>query len=677
MTATTNARTGKKLILVESPAKIKTISGYLGDGFVVKASVGHIRDLPLNSMGIDLETMTPEYVLTERGQGVVSGLRTLARNAEEVYIATDLDREGEAIAWHLQQVLNLNDNYKRIVFTEITKSAILHAISKPTSINMPMVKAQEARRLLDRVVGYVVSPELNKLQFSGKVSAGRVQSIVLKLVRERQLEIDKHKANEYYQIDSIFDNWTATFDGELNLPPDYKQDEKEPFRFRDKTTTLKLEAALKQYPNLTVADIVKKNIERNAPSPFTTSLLQQAASVHLMMSPDKTMQIAQSLYEKGLITYMRTDSINLSHEAVASIRDWIKSFIEKKGPEFEKLLPPSPNLFKSVDGAQEAHEAIRPSSINNLGNSLEGDEKELYQLIWLRTVSSQCSPSISAQTKVFLHSLIKFHNQPLTFLAIGEMPVFGGWKLISGDDKTDEKDDADNASIQKIPELSVGEIIKPTGYLAITKKTRPPKRYTEASIVKALETRGIGRPSTFATMVKHAIAKKYICLESRMLAPTKLGIELYNALLNANFSFFNYEYTKGIEKQLDLIAQGRSKCLDVLKSEYHTLKSELPALDTMPRAIKGASSKPHSESCKMCTKPLKRIKAKSGILYRCDTCEYFVSSKPDGQIDKQKIPTISSGSCPKCNTKTLLIISGLKGNYCKCVTCKGLTTVIY
>lgn len=677
MTTQTIARTGKKLILVESPAKIKTISGYLGDEYIVKASVGHIRDLPLNSMGIDLETMTPEYVLTERGKGVVSGLHTLARNAAEVYLATDLDREGEAIAWHLQQVLNLKDNYKRIVFNEITKASILRAISNPTTIKMPMVKAQEARRLLDRVVGYVVSPELNKLKFTGKVSAGRVQSIVLKLVRERQLEIDKHKANEYYQIDSIFDNWTATFDGELNLPPDYVKDEKEPFRFRDKTTTLKLEAALKQYPNLTVADIVKKNVERNAPSPFTTSLLQQAASVHLMMSPDKTMLIAQSLYEKGLITYMRTDSLNLSNEAVTSIRDWIKAFITKKGPDYEKLLPASPNLFKSGDGAQEAHEAIRPSYINNLGNALEGDEKELYQLIWLRTVSSQCSPSVTAQTKVFLHSLIKFHNQPLTFVAIGEMPIFGGWKIISGDDKTDEKDDSDNTAIQKIPELAIGDVIKPTGYLAITKKTRPPKRYTEASIVKALETRGVGRPSTYAAVVNHVIAKKYICLESRMLAPTKLGIELYDALLTANFSFFNYEYTKEIEKQLDLIAQGRSNCIDVLKSEYKIIKSELPALDTLPKATKGVSNKPISESCKMCTKTLRKVKSKNGILYRCDTCDYFVPTKSDGQIDKQKIPTISSGNCPKCNTKSLLILSGQKGNYCKCVTCKCNTTVIY
>jgi DNA topoisomerase-1 len=670
---------GTKLMLVESPGKIKTISGYLGDGWIVKASVGHIRDLPMKTMGIDFDSMTPEYVLTERGTDVVKGLRNVAKNAQEVYIATDADREGEAIAWHLQQVLNLKNNYKRITFGEITQSKILAAIANPSIINFPMVRAQEGRRMLDRVVGYIVSPELNKLKFSGKVSAGRVQSIVLKLVVERQLEIDKHKANEYYSINSLFGSWNATFDGSLNLSKDYIPDEKEPFRFTDKVKILKLSEALKSYPELKVSDVVKKKVARNAPSPFTTSLLQQAASVHLTFSPDKTMMVAQRLYELGLITYMRTDSTNLSQESIISIREWIQSYITKKGEGCDSLLPSTPNSFKSGDNAQEAHEAIRPSYINNLGSALEGDEKALYQLIWKRTVSSQCSPSITAQTRIVLQSVnIKLNEQPVSFVAIGEIPLFNGWKLISGGDKTDEKDDQEDSTSQMLPDVAVNDLFTPIGYESIAKKTRPPKRYTEASLVKALESRGVGRPSTYAALIKHVLTKKFMVVESRMITPTKLGFELYDALSTANFSFFNYDYTKNIEKQLDMISEGRFDCVQLLKKEYETLQKELPSLDKMPKAEKQQSAKPRTECCVMCDSPFTLIRPKGKPnLYKCKNCEYFVGSKPDGSIDKLKIPTKSSGDCPKCKTKTMLIINGLKGNYCKCIKCKSNIPVIY
>jgi DNA topoisomerase I len=669
---------GTKLMLVESPGKIKTISGYLGEGWIVKASVGHIRDLPLKEMGIDFDSMTPEYVLTERGADVVKGLRSVARNADEVYIATDPDREGEAIAWHLQQALNLK-NYKRITFGEITQSKILAAIERPTIINFPMVRAQEGRRMLDRVVGYIVSPELNKLKFSGKVSAGRVQSIVLKLVVERQLEIDKHKSNEYYSINSIFGAWSATFDGSLNLSKDHIPDEKDPFRFTDKVKILKLTEALKSYPELKVSDVIKKKVSRNAPSPFTTSLLQQAASVHLSFSPDKTMRVAQTLYEKGLITYMRTDSVSLSGESVSSIREWIKGYLTKKGTGYESLLPDTPNIFKSGDSAQEAHEAIRPSYINNLGSALEGDEKSLYQLIWKRTVSSQCSPCTTAQTKIVLQSVnIKLNDHPVSFVAIGEIPLFNGWKLISGGDKTDEKDDLEESTSQMLPDVAVNDLLTPIGFESIAKKTRPAKRYTEASLVKALESRGVGRPSTYDALIKHVLTKKFMFLENRMITPTRLGFELYDALNMANFSFFNYDYTKNIEKQLDMISQGQFDCVQFLKTEYNTLQKELPSLDKMPKAEKQKSVKPHSELCVMCTTPFTLIRMKGKPpLYKCKICEYFVGSKPDGSIDKLKIPTKSSGQCQKCNTQTLLVISGLKGNYCKCTKCKSNFPVIY
>lgn len=669
--------TEKNLILVESPGKVQTIQGYLGQNFIVKASVGHIRDLPPNKMSINLETMTPEYQLTERGAKIVQGLLPLVKKVSNVYLATDLDREGESIAWHLMDSLGLK-SYHRVSFAEITKPAILRALNSPRTLDMDLVRAQEGRRMLDRIVGYVVSPELAKLQFSGKVSAGRVQSIALKLVVDRHREINKHKIQEFYEIKAEFGAWNSIFDGSHNIPDSVVLKPNEPFRLTDKVTILKLIEALKSYPELVVHSINKKDITRNAPPPFTTSLLQQAASVHLQFSPAYTMKIAQQLYEKGLITYMRTDCTHLSAEAVSSIRDWIKGFINTKGEQYAKLLPNIPNEFKSGESAQEAHEAIRPSNINNLGNSLTGDEKLLYQLIWKRTVACQCSPAIVAQTKIILHSKkIKLHNLPVTFVSVGESNVFLGFKLISGDDKTVEDNDGDGCQ-QILPEMEVGQVLKPVGYLADSKKTRPPKRYTEASLVKALEAKGVGRPATYAAVLSNIIAKKFITLDSRMLEPTKLGIELYNTLEHARFSFFDYDYTRNIERILDDIARGKIDCVPLLKQELASIRSELSALDSLPKST--TSTRPTREvvTCPVCLGQIDRIKSKTkGIFYLCKKCDYFVESKSDGSIDKSKIPTLSGANCSKCNTRTLLILSGKKGNYCKCVKCKQLCSVKY
>ncbi|MBE8232226.1 MAG: type I DNA topoisomerase [Endozoicomonadaceae bacterium] len=657
----------KKLILVESPGKTKTIQSYLGDGWIVKSSVGHVRDLPSNELGIELDSMSPNYVFSERGREVVKNLRATMKSVNEVYLATDLDREGEAIAWHLKEVLNLT-NYKRIVFNEITKSAILDAINNPTEINLEMVHAQEARRLLDRLVGFIVSPELNKLKISNRVSAGRVQSIALKLVCERYLEIKKHRAIEYYNIDAEFEQWTASFDGTLNIPKEFKEVAGEPYRQTNKALMLKLISALKNNPALKIIDLAKKLRKRSAPKPFSTSLLQQAASVHLSLSPDQTMKIAQKLYEKGLITYMRTDSCFLADDAISSIREWISGFAEAKG--FPKLLPVQPNVFKGAANAQEAHEAIRPSSISEMGNELEADQKRLYQLIWKRTVASQCAAAEIDQTRLLLHSKLQLNGQQVAFQAQGEIVSFRGWMMVSGDDRVEEKDDTDNTQLQTFPNIEIGDILTANDFGFKTKHTKPPKRYTEASLVKALEDKGVGRPSTYASIMLNIITRKYVVIKKRLLEPTDLGLELFEVLKNANFSFFNYNYTCEVEKALDKVCQNQLNHKEFLQSEYKILETELPYIRSLipPSELMPIVKK---RQCSVCESELKFLRSKKkDYLFRCDPCDYFLTSDETGQVTDSEIPTIIYTPCMHCEHKTLIKLKGKYGHYQRCMKCK-------
>ena len=699
-----------KLVFVESPGKIKKIESYLGDGWKVRSSVGHIRDLPLRELGVDTMSMVPKYQLTDRGKEVVGKLRSDVSKASEVYLATDLDREGEAIAWHLQQVFNLPVNCKRIVFNEITESAIKKAISEPRNIDLDLVYAQEARRILDRLVGYTVSPMLNRLRLSSTVSAGRVQSIALKLVVERHLLIEDHKMERYYYIDALFNGWKATFTGELNAPSDYI--DSKAYRMTDKGLCVRLTGALNQNSELKVVSVDQKVRRKTPPAPFTTSVLQQAASVALKISPDETMKLAQKLYEQGLITYMRTDSVFLSNDSVTNIRHWISKFQDKKGIDW--LLPSTPNSYKVAGNAQEAHEAIRPSDIFNVSPNISGQEKELYQLIWKRTVASQCGPAEIDQQKIQLISRLKINEKPVTFEAKGETVIKPGWLLISGMDKSDENDSVEN---QNLPIITKGEIISPAQFDLDEKKTKPPKRYTEAALVKELESKGVGRPSTYASIMKTIITRKYVKIESRLLEPTALGIELYTAIKASNFSFFDYNYTQSVESKLDDIASSKLKNKDFLLNKFQVLEREMAGLKSQASAnmeqdfkcvkcngdvyilknkyglfrqcsscnqahdsngniIEKKQKEFISTCCNICKKPF--VKLNTGpskpTLFKCEQCSYMVGADNNGNIDISKMPKISATSCETHKIPLIIKFSSQGKEYSVCLKCAKTKT---
>jgi len=697
-----------KLLFVESPGKIKKIESYLGAGWKVKSSVGHIRDLPLRELGVDTVSMTPKYQLTERGREVVGKLRNEVANATEIYLATDLDREGEAIAWHLQQVFKLPLDCKRIVFNEITESAIKKAIDQPRVIDLNMVHAQEARRVLDRLVGYTVSPMLNKLNLSGTVSAGRVQSVALKLVVERHLLIEAHKSERYYYINAVFNGWKAVFTGEFNAPSDYN--EQKPFRMLDKGLCVRLTGALNQNPELKVVTVDQKLRKKSPPPPFTTSVLQQAASVALKISPDETMKLAQKLYEQGLITYMRTDSVFLSGDSIENIRCWISKFQEKK--QIDWLLPSTPNSYKGGENAQEAHEAIRPSDIFNVNPDISGQEKELYQLIWKRTVASQCAAADIDQLRIQLISRLKINDKPVTFEAKGETITKPGWLLISGQDKSDETDSEDS---QSLPVVKAGDIIMPGQYDLDEKKTKPPKRYTEAALVKELESKGVGRPSTYASIMKTLITRKYVKVESRLLEPTQLGLELYHAINESNFSFFDYNYTHDVEAKLDHIATNKLESKAFLKNEFLTLENEMLGLkrqasanlvsdfkctkcngdvyvsknkyglirscsrcglmhDSQGSVIEKKQKEYSVVCCKVCEKPLLKLNTKPGSqgFFKCEGCDYLVSTDNAGNVDVTKLPWLSEKSCETHKVKMMVKINAKGEEYSVCPKCMKL-----
>ncbi|GGB52717.1 DNA topoisomerase 1 [Shewanella inventionis] len=693
-----------KLVFVESPGKIKKIESYLGEGWIVRSSVGHIRDLPSRELGVDTVSMEAKYELTERGKEVVGKLRRDVANASDVYLATDLDREGEAIAWHLQQVFNLPSNCKRIVFNEITSAAIKKAISEPRVIDLDLVHAQESRRILDRLVGYTVSPMLNQLKLSSTVSAGRVQSIALKLVVERQMLIDAHQSESYFYIHAMFDGWKATFTGELNAPADYK--DTKAYRMNDKGLSVRLTVALNQNPELKVASLEQKLRKRTPPPPFTTSVLQQAASVALKISPDETMKLAQKLYEKGLITYMRTDSVFLSEDSISSIRNWISKYQEKKGVDW--LLPETKNEHKGNAGAQEAHEAIRPSDIFDVNPDIEGQEKALYQLIWKRTVASQCSSAEIDQMKVTLISRLKVNEKPVSFEAKGEIIVKPGWLLISGNDKSDEDEKDEN---QKLPPLEQGAVIKPITFDQEEKRTKPPKRYTEAALVKDLEGKGVGRPSTYASIMKTIIMRKYVKVESRLLVPTPLGIELYKAIDQSKFSFFDYGYTQNVEAKLDAIASSKLQRKQFLVDEFSILANEMKGLSLQTSQNKEAfkcskcggdvfsmngkygafiacslcmqkynkdgtayvpAEKTYIEDkCNVCNKPMLQLNTQPGKpkYFKCEKCDYLVGATESGSIDISAMPRLSEKLCETHNTQLLIKINAKGEEYTACRKC--------
>lgn len=678
---------GKSLVIVESPAKAKTINKYLGKDFIVKSSVGHIRDLPtsgstssksrmdpkerarlaaesrkldpeerekrkrerakiamIQRMGIDPEhNWKPTYEIMPGKEKVVEELKKLAEKADTIYLATDLDREGEAIAWHLTQAIGGKESqYKRVVFNEITKNAIQEAFANPSKLNHDQVNAQQARRFLDRVVGYMLSPLLWKKLARG-LSAGRVQSVAVRLVVEREREIHAFDPEEYWEV---YADLKTPKGKDLRMQV-VKQNEKN-FRPPNKGLT---DAALAILKN---ADYVLTNRETKPSSskpkaPFITSTLQQAASTRLNFGVKKTMMMAQRLYEAGYITYMRTDSTALSTEAVDSVRD----FIGKKYGK--KYLPEKAVVYSSAEGAQEAHEAIRPSNVHTMVADLQNvdqDAKRLYELIWRQFVACQMPAA-------------KFDVTTLTVDAAGfelrtkgRTVVFDGWTRV----QPPQQKGADETIL---PEVQQGDTLKLEKLDPSQHFTKPPPRYSEASLVRELEKRGIGRPSTYASIISTIQDRGYVTVQNRRFYANKIG-EIVTERLVENFDdLMDYSFTANMEEKLDAIANGASNWLDVLDSFYKDFKTKLDAADNDKKGMRGNDPINTDIPCPSCGRNMQIRVGSTGVFLGCsgyslppkEQCKSTLNLIPgeeavdvDTDEESEARALKHKHRCPKCGT---------------------------
>ena len=558
----TTRKVKKNLVIVESPSKAKTIQKYLGSRYKVMASLGHIRDLPKSKMGIDIENDYEPHYISIRGKGdVIKELRKEAKKANHVYLASDPDREGEAIAWHLSYLLGLDPHDKnRVVFNEITKDTVKNAFKTPRSIDMNLVDAQQARRVLDRLVGYSISPILWAKIKKG-LSAGRVQSIALNLIIKREEEIKKFVPEEYWTIDGQFQKGRSKFNADF-----YSKNGKK-VKPKNNDEVQAILADLDSKKPFTVANVEKKERRRQPPLPFTTSTMQQVANNSLKFRTSKTMMVAQQLYEGinigrggavGLITYMRTDSTRISavakHEASKFIHD-------EYGAEYAALKP---RVGKLPEGAQDAHEAIRPSSVMRTPASLKKyltpDQMKLYSLIWSRFVASQMTPAVYDTARVDLE------QNGITYRANGSQMKFLGFTKVYQD--ASKKDN-------KLPDLAVGEEVKMVKNQPNQHFTLPPARYTEAALIKTLESNGVGRPSTYAPTLNTIQKRYYVKLVARKFEPTELG-EIVNQMIKDCFpDILNIDFTADLEDQLDEIEEGKRQWVKVVDEFYKPFEKEL------------------------------------------------------------------------------------------------------
>ena len=573
----------KKLLIVESPAKAKTIGKYLGGEFTVKSSVGHVRDLPKESGAIRVTEkgpgkweFVPTYVVSDGKKKVVAELKAAVKASSEVYLASDPDREGEAIAWHLQEVLGPvagGKPFKRVTYNEITRRAVTEAIASPRGIDMPLVDAQQARRILDRLVGYKVSPLLWRninCPNNRSLSAGRVQSVALRLLVERQREIDAFTPETYFLmgVEARKPSEGKTFVAKLARFDGGKPD----VRSREAANNMLLDLAGAE---LEVSGVASQPKTRHALPPFTTSTLQQAASSVLGFSPGKTMKIAQDLYERGLITYMRTDSVNVSEQARAAARSFIEGAY---GPDY---VPESPNLFRSKADAQGAHEAIRPTDValTPEKSPLESAELKLYDLVWRRFTASQMSDarvvvrtvSIAARKPALAHDYL--------FTASATAVGFDGFlkvmKLSGRKRKADDEEDSDSDEVAYLPEVAAGDLLLAERWLSDEKQTKGPPHYSEASLIKALEENGVGRPSTYAATIETLKAREYARTEKRKLVPMERGILVCDWLVKKLGDLFSVGYTSRMEAELDKVAEQGEPMNQMLSEFYATFTGEL------------------------------------------------------------------------------------------------------
>ncbi|MGD9081758.1 MAG: type I DNA topoisomerase [Desulfobacterales bacterium] len=588
----------KPLVVVESPTKVKTIKKYLGKDYNVAATVGHIKDLPNKEMGIDIEGgFKPKYKNIPGKQKIIKTLKQAAGDATDIYLAPDPDREGEAIAWHTSEVLKKKGRkFHRVLFHELTKDAIHKAMVSPQSLDAPKYEAQQARRILDRLVGYQISPLLWR-KVKGGLSAGRVQSVALRIICERERAIHAFEPREYWSI-------TAHLEGDA--PPPLvaklvkKNNDKIEIPNEEKTNAILTELEDQKF---VVTKIAKKTIRKNPLPPFTTSKLQQDAIRKLRFSAKKTMLVAQQLYEGielgpggpvGLITYMRTDSTRIAKEAAVEALDFIRG---KFGDDYTLQQP---RFFKNRKKAQDAHEAIRPTSVANtpeeMAPYLSKDQLSLYQLIWQRFVASQMQQALINQVSVTIEA------GPYQFAASGSTVKFPGFMALymSVDDEIADKDQKKTPAL---PELSEGLILKLLQLEPKQHFTQPPPRFSEASLVKELEENGIGRPSTYASILSTIREKEYAELQNRYFRPTELGF-IVNDLLVTNFpDIFDVEFTARMEENLDRIESSEDELLKILTQFYHPFKKDLESAAEDMLSVKGVGFSTGLD-CPQCRKPL-------------------------------------------------------------------------
>jgi DNA topoisomerase-1 len=603
------------LVIVESPAKAKTIKKILGEEFYVSSCMGHVVDLPKKELGVDIENnFKPKYLVIPGKKKVLKELKRQVEDKEKVYLATDPDREGEAIAWHLSQKLNGQRRYLRVAFREITAHAVREAFQNPTDIDQNRVNAQQARRILDRLVGYFLSPLLWKRLTRG-LSAGRVQSVALKLVVEREREIREFKPQEYWEIEAKLKKQNAeTFSAKLEKIEDKKA------KVEDKEQADRIIKELKGGKFL-VSDIRERPKKKNPPAPFITSTLQQEAFNKLRFNAHKTMIVAQQLYEGvelgkegpiGLITYMRTDSPRLSTEALAEIRQFITEAIGKE------YLPEQPNIYKSKKTAQEAHEAIRPTQLRrkpqDLKEFLTPEQYKLYDLIWKRTVASQMKPAQLSVTTIDI-SCGKY-----LFRATGSRVVFRGFTVLY--QLSEAKEPESQASL--LPQLTVNEVLELVKLVPSQHFTRPPARYTDATLVRTLEEKGIGRPSTYAPIIQIIVSRNYVRRLEGYLVPTELGEAVVRFLVKLFPEILDVKFTARIEEKLDEIEQGRLNWTDVLVSFYRPFSQSLNvAQQNLKKEVFQTE-----ERCQDCGRPMVIKWSKQGKFLSCSGFPKCKNARP-------------------------------------------------
>lgn len=641
----------KNLIIVESPAKAKTLKGFLGKEYAVVASKGHIRDLPKNNFGIKIEgsSFTPDYSVTDDHKAIAAELKKLSKEAETVYLATDEDREGEAIAYHIAKVIGKDETkLPRIVFHEITKNAILKALDNPRKLNMDMVNAQQARRLLDRIVGYKLSPLIaSKIQKG--LSAGRVQSASLKIVVDREREIRAFIPVEYYDIKALFDK---KIEAALSEAFGEKIDK---LTVKTKKEADKIVAAANS-ESFAVSKIETKKKVSASPAPFMTSTLQQAASSQLGFSPKKTMMVAQKLYEgvethkgtSGVITYMRTDSLNIAKEAQEAARELIGKLYG------DKYLPKSPKVYKTKSqGAQEAHEAIRPTMIeltpSDAKRYLKADELKLYTLIYNRFMASQMKDAEFESQNIFIAS------KSLVFKASGSKLVFDGfYKALGSEDKD-----------KLLPDVAQNEALKLQKITADQKFTEPPSRYSEAGLVKQLESLGIGRPSTYAPTISTLDDRGYIKIENKQIVPEEVAFKVIDVLEKHFEEIVDSGFTAKMEEELDKVEEEKKDWQKLLGEFYEGFIKKIEAGKKTIESQKIAV--PIDEDCPQCGAPLVRRAGRFGEFISCSTypkCKYTRNIKKEGEEDKPR-SVETDIDCDKCGSK-MVIKSSRRGDFLAC-----------